>query len=70
MRSRAHVLQAGLSSSRGPHLDSTGTAVNGTHEQCHILCNPWYTVYCTLPGKDRLSLLRVRARVGPIPSFS
>jgi len=56
---RAHVLQAGLSSSPWQHLDSTGTAVNGTNEQCHILCNPWYTAYCTLPAKDRLSLLRV-----------
>src|SRR5258707_7052615 len=56
---RAHVLQAGLSSSPWHHLDSTGTAVNGTNEQCHILCNPLYTAYCTLPAKDRLSLLRV-----------
>jgi hypothetical protein len=56
---RAHVLQAGLSSSPWQHLDSTGTAVNGTNEQCHILCNSLYTVYCTLPAKDRLSLLRV-----------
>jgi len=37
---RATVVQAGLSSSRGPHLDSTGTRVNGKNEQCHILCNP------------------------------
>ncbi len=56
---RANVLQAGLRSSRGPHLDSTGTRVNGHNEQCHVLCNPFYTAYCTLPAKDRLSLLRV-----------
>jgi hypothetical protein len=56
---RAAVVQAGLSSSPWQHLDSTGTSVNGTNEQCHILCNPWYTAYCTLPSKDRLSLLRV-----------
>jgi hypothetical protein len=56
---QAHVLQAGLSSSPWQHLDSTGTAVNGTNEQCHILCNPLYTAYRTLPTKDRLSLLRV-----------
>ncbi len=55
----ADVLQAGLSSSSWHHLDSTGTAVNGKNEQCHILCNPLYTAYCTLPAKDRLSLLRV-----------
>ena len=41
------------------HLDSTGTAVNGKNKQCHILCNPLYTADCTLPAKDRLSLLRV-----------
>src|SRR5260370_5139629 len=56
---RAHVLQAGLSSSPWQHLDSTGTRVNGKNEQCHILCNPLYTAYCTVPAKDRLSLLRV-----------
>jgi len=56
---RAHVVQAGLSTSPWQHLDSTGTRVNGKNEQCHILCNPLYTAYCTLPAKDRLSLLRV-----------
>src|SRR3989442_2810549 len=56
---RAHVVQPGLSSSPWQHLDSTGTRVNGKNEQCHILCNPLYTAYCTLPSKDRLSLLRV-----------
>jgi hypothetical protein len=55
----ADVLQAGLSSSSWHHLDSTGTAVNGKNEQCHILCNSLYTAYRTLPAKDRLSMLRV-----------
>src|SRR6266700_6764735 len=55
----AAVLRAGLASSPWQHLDSTGTRVNGKNEQCHILCNPLYTAYCTLPAKDRLSLLRV-----------
>jgi len=56
---RAAVLQAGLASTPFQHLDSTGTGVHGKQHQCHILCNPWYTAYCTLPSKDRLSLLRV-----------
>src|SRR5229473_4831642 len=56
---RAAVVKAGLTSSPWQHLDSTGTRVNGKNEQCHILCNPLYTAYCTLPAKDRLSLLRV-----------
>jgi hypothetical protein len=55
----ARVLQAGLRSSPWQHLDSTGTRVNGQNEHCHVLCNPFYTAYCTLPAKDRLSLLRV-----------
>src|SRR6266496_3649467 len=55
----AHVVRAGLSSSPWQHLDSTGTRVNGKNEQCHILCNPLYTAYRTLPAKDRMTLLRV-----------
>jgi Transposase IS66 family len=57
----AAVVKAGLASSPWQHLDSTGTRVNGTNEQCHILCSPLYTAYCTLPAKDRITLLRVLA---------
>jgi Transposase IS66 family len=64
----AAVLKAGLASSPWQHLDSTGTRVNGKNEQCHILCNSWYTAYCTLPAKDRLSLLRV-LQGGAAPVF-
>jgi hypothetical protein len=55
----AAVLKAGLASSPWQHLDSTGTRVNGQNEQCHILCTSLYTAYCTLPAKDRMTLLRV-----------
>src|SRR6266480_3059716 len=55
----AAVLQAGLSSSPWQHLDSTGTRVNGHNQQCHVLCNLFYTAYCTLPCKDRMTMLRV-----------
>src|SRR5439155_17292375 len=55
----AAVVQAGLASSPWQHLDSTGTRVNGKNEQCHVLCNPFSTAYCTLLAKDRLSLLQV-----------
>jgi hypothetical protein len=58
-RESAAVVRAGLASSPWHHLDSTGTRVNGKNEHCHVLCNPFYTAYCTLPSKDRLSLLRV-----------
>src|SRR5713226_4438618 len=53
------VVRAGLTSSPWHHLDSTGTRVNGKNEHCHVLCNPFYTAYCTLPATDRLSLLKV-----------
>jgi hypothetical protein len=56
---RVRVLRAGLDSSPWHHLDSTGTRINGKNEHCHVLCNPFYTAYCTLPTKDRLSLVRV-----------
>jgi hypothetical protein len=64
----AKVLQAGLASSPWQHLDSTTTRVDGRNEQCHVLCNPFYTAYCTLPSKDRLSLLRV-LQGGTDPTF-
>jgi Transposase IS66 family len=56
---RAAVVKAGLSSSPWQHLDSTGTRVNGHNQHCHVLCNPLYTAYCTLPNKDRMTMLRV-----------
>jgi len=65
---RAAVVRAGLTSSPWQHLDSTGTRVDGTNQQCHVLCNPLYTAYCTLAAKDRLSLLRVLLG-GADPSF-
>jgi hypothetical protein len=56
---RAAVIKAGLSSSPWQHLDSTGTRVNGHNQHCHVLGNPLYTAYCTLPCKDRLTMLAV-----------
>ena len=46
---RAQIVEAGLQSSPWQHLDSTGTRVNGVNQHCHILANPLYTAYCTLP---------------------
>ena len=64
----AQVVRAGLASSPWQHLDSTGTRVDGKNQHCHVLCNPFYTAYCTLATKDRLSLLRV-LRGGTDPAF-
>src|SRR2546426_624866 len=64
----AAVVRAGLASSPWHHLDSTATRVNGQNEHCHVLCNPLYTAYCTLPAKDRISLVRV-LQGGADPTF-
>lgn len=53
------VYTAGLESSSYQHLDDTPVRVNGQNQNCHILCNPLYTVYVTKPGKDRLTVLDV-----------
>ena len=53
------VYEAGLHSSPWQHTDDTQTRVNGQNQHCHVLCNPVYTVYQTLPKKDRLSVLDV-----------
>jgi len=51
------VLKAGLSSSPWQHIDTTATRLNGVTQNCHVLCNPLYTFYCTLPQRDRLSTI-------------
>jgi hypothetical protein len=53
------VYEAGLRSSPWQHTDDTQTRVNGHNQHCHVLCNPVYTAYQTLPKKDRLSVLDV-----------
>jgi hypothetical protein len=52
------VYQAGIASSPWQHLDTTITRVEGNNYNCHILTNPLYNFYCTLPQRDRLSALQ------------
>ena len=56
---RAAILAAGLQSSPWQHIDTTSTRVDGSNQQCHVLCNPLYTVYTTLPQRDRIHVLDV-----------
>ncbi len=56
---KAELVRAGLQSTPYQHLDSTATGLFAKPYQCHILCNPLYTAYTTLSGKDRYSLLKV-----------
>jgi len=53
------VYEAGLRSSPWQHTDDTLTRVNGQNQHCHVVCNPVYTLYATLPNKDRLTVLDV-----------
>jgi hypothetical protein len=55
----AAVLEGGLHSSPWQHFDITSTRVNGKNHACHVLGNPLFTVYTTLPGQDRQSVLDV-----------
>lgn len=51
------VYESGLRSSSYQQSDTTLTRVNGRNQNCHVVCNPVYTAYRTLPHKDRLSVL-------------
>ena len=53
------VYESGLRSSVWQHTDDTQTRVNGENQHCHVVCNPVYSAYRTLPHKNRLSVLDV-----------
>jgi hypothetical protein len=53
------VFKAGLASSSWQHIDDTGTRVDGVDHYCHILCNPFYTLYKTREHKSRLDVLAI-----------
>ena len=53
------VYEAGLQSSPWQQSDDTLTRVDGQNQHCHVVCNPVYTAYHTLPTKERLSVLDV-----------
>lgn len=53
------IVLAGLKSSVWQQTDDSLTRVNGVNQHCHVLTNPLYSSYTTLPHKDRLSVLDV-----------
>jgi hypothetical protein len=55
----AEIHQAGLESSPWHQTDDTGTRVNGVNQYCHVLGNPLYSIYRTMPRKDRPTVLAV-----------
>jgi hypothetical protein len=53
------VHRAGQASSPWHQLDDTGQRVDGVNQYCHVLGNPLYSIYRTLPRKDRPTVLAV-----------
>ncbi len=53
------IARASVQGSVWKHTDVTATRVNGENYSCHLLCDPFCTVYRTYPGKDRLTVLDV-----------
>jgi hypothetical protein len=59
-RSEAQAIhQAGLASTEWQATDQTPTRVDGHNETCHVLGNPFFTVYQTRPGGTRQDVLAV-----------
>jgi hypothetical protein len=56
---KADIFQAGLATTVYQQIDDTGARVNGQNHYTHIICNPYYTAYFTIPHKDRLSVLDI-----------
>lgn len=53
----AEVLAAGLRSTPWQQLDVTATPVGGEWYACHVLGNPFYRCFRTVPSQSRLALL-------------
>jgi hypothetical protein len=53
------IHQAGLASTDWQATDQTSTRVDGQNETCHVLGNPFCTVYQTRPGGTRQDVLAV-----------
>jgi len=62
------VLTAGLLSTPYQQTDDTSARVRGQLWHTHILCNPFYTLYSTRPGKDRLAVLSVLQNTDDLPA--
>jgi hypothetical protein len=53
------IYEAGLRSTPWQQMDDTGIRVNGQNYYTHIICNPFYTVYFTMPHKNRLTVVQL-----------
>ena len=51
------IFRAALESTPYHQIDDTTVRVNGNNWYSQIFCNPYYTAFFTVPGKDRLTIL-------------
>jgi hypothetical protein len=56
---RQEIHRAGLESGPWHGTDDTGQRVDGSNQYCHVLGNEVYSIYQTMPRKDRPSVLAV-----------
>ena len=56
---KADIFQAGLGTTVYQHIDDTSARVKGENHYTHIVANPYYSAYFTIPRKDRLSILDI-----------
>jgi hypothetical protein len=56
---KADIFQVGLATTVYQQIDDTSARVNGQNHYTHVICNPYYTAYFTIPHKDRLSVLDI-----------
>jgi len=61
-REKEDIITAGLTSTDYQHIDDTSARVKGKNQYVHVLCNPYYTAYFTLPKKNRLGILEMLCR--------
>jgi hypothetical protein len=59
------IVEAGLLATNYQHLDDTSARVHGKNHHTHILCNPFFTAFTTLPTRDRLAVIEVLSN-GPL----
>jgi hypothetical protein len=62
---KAELFATALAVSKYHQIDDTGCIVNGVKHYVHILCNPYYTAYFTMPRKDRLTILDILRNFQP-----
>jgi len=59
---KQEIIQAGLQATEYQHIDDTGARVNGKNYHTHVLCNPFYAAYFTMPKRDRLTVLKIMSQ--------